>query len=205
LEGEKARKILQDLNNSGFAEAVTISPRGKILTVAPSQYSASEGVDISSQTGWASFLKGKNPLFTPRFRMVEGFDAVTLYYPVISSEDNFAGAVSASIKPEEFLEAIIAPKLNGTPFNAWAMQKDGLILYDSDSEEEGLMLFSDPLYQPYPSLLDIGIKMVEERSGTGSYYFLNRGHNQNVTKEVYWTTVGLYGNEWRLAITHIAG
>ena len=38
----------------------------------------------------------------------------------------------------------------------------------------------------------------------GSYYFLNREHNQNVTKDVYWTTLGLHGNEWRLAVIYVA-
>jgi len=206
LEGEKAREILQDLNASGFSEAVIISLQGNILTVEPSQYSAAEGSEVGIQTGWASFLKSKNPYLSTMFRLVEGYDAVTLVYPVLTTAGNFTGAVSASIKPEEFLGAIIAPMLDGTPFDAWVIQKDGLILYDSNSDEEGLMLFSDPLYQPYPSLLDVGRKMVAERTGMGSYnYFLNEENNQNATKEVYWTTVGLHGNEWRLAITRVVG
>lgn len=205
LEGEKAREILQSLNDSGFLKAVTISQQGRILTAEPSQYNASERSDIASQKGWTSFLESKDPMLSPMFRLVEGYDAVTLIYPVLSPAGNFTGAVSASMKPGELLGAIIAPMLNGTPFNAWVMQKDGLILYDADPSQEGLMLFQDPLYQPYPSLLDIGRKMVAERSGMGSYYFLNKEHNQNVTKEVYWTTVGLHGNEWRLAIIRVVG
>jgi polar amino acid transport system substrate-binding protein len=205
LEGGKAREILQSLNDSGFSEAVTISQQGKILAAEPSQYNASEGADVGSQKGWTSFLKIKNPVLSQMYQLVEGYDAISFIYPVISPAGEFAGAVSASMKPGELLGAIIAPMLNGTPFNAWVMQKDGLILYDADPSQEGLMLFQDPLYQPYPSLLDIGRKMVAERSGMGSYYFLNKEHNQNVTKEVYWTTVGLHGNEWRLAIIRVVG
>ncbi|MCX6668736.1 MAG: hypothetical protein NTV25_02885, partial [Methanothrix sp.] len=205
LEGENAREILQSLNDSGFLKAVTISQQGRILTAEPSQYNASERSDIGSQKGWASFLKSKNPVLSQMCQLVEGYDAISFIYPVISPAGEFAGAVSASMKPGELLGAIIAPMLNGTPFNAWVMQKDDLILYDADPSQEGLMLFQDPLYQPYPSLLDIGRKMVAERSGMGSYYFLNKEHNQNVTKEVYWTTVGLHGNEWRLAIIRVVG
>jgi hypothetical protein len=203
LEGEKAQGVLQNLNSSGFAEAVTISQRGTILIAEPSQYRASEGADISSQTLWTSFFKTKEPMQTPVFRLVEGYDAVALIYPVLSPAGEFVGALSASMRPSEFLGAIIKPRLNDTPYNAWVMQKDGLILYDVDPSQLGLMLFSDPLYQPYPSLLDIGRKMVAKRSGMGSYYFLNREHNQNVTEDVYWTTVGLHGNEWRLAIIRV--
>ena len=205
LEGESAREILQSLNATGFSEAVTIRSQGKILAAEPSQYSAAEGVDIGNQRCWTLFLKSKNPVLSQMYRLMEGYDAISLIYPVLSPRGEFMGVVSASIKPGEFLKAIIAPMLNGTPFNAWIMQMDGLILYDADPSQVGLMLFSDPLYQPYPSLLDIGRKMVAERSGMGSYYFLNKEHNQNVTKEVYWTTVGLHGNEWRLAIIRVVG
>jgi hypothetical protein len=46
--------------------------------------------------------------------------------------------------------------------------------------------------------------MVAERSGKGSYVFLTKQHDRNVTKEVYWTTVELHGIEWRLAAIRIA-
>ena len=203
LEGEKAREILQNLNDSGFSEAVTISQEGRILAAKPSQYSAAEGADIGSQKGWTPFLESKNPVLTQVFRLVEGYDAVTLVYPVLSPAGNFTGAVSASIKPAEFLRDIIEPRLNATPYSAWVMQKDGLVIYDSDTTDIGSMLFQDPLYQQYPSLLEIGKKMVAERSGAGSYYFLNKEHDQNVTKDLYWTTVGLHGNEWRVAVIRV--
>ncbi len=206
LEGEKAREILQSLNASGFIGAATISPQGKKLAVEPSQFRAAEGT-IVNQTIWSSFIKSKDPFMSQIFRLVEGNDAVTLIYPVISPADNFTGAVSANMPPNEFLEAIIAPKLEGTPFDVYVIQKDGLVLYDSNSDEEGLMLLSDPLYQPYPTLLDVAGKMVTERSGKGSYdYWLEPDYyNQSVTKEVYWTSVGLHGNDWRLAVARVVG
>ncbi|VVB68435.1 Cache domain protein [uncultured archaeon] len=204
LEGEKARKILQSLNASGFIGAATISPQGKKLTVEPSQFRAAEGT-IVNQTIWSSFIKSKDPFMSQIIRLVEGNDAVTLVYPVLSPADNFTGAVCANMPPNEFLEAIIAPKLEGTPFDVWVIQKDGRILYDSNSDEEGLMLLSDPLFKPYPTLLDVGRKMIAERSGMGSYnFFLDEEYTQNETKEVYWTTVGLHGNDWRLAVTRAA-
>jgi hypothetical protein len=78
------------------------------------------------------------------------------------------------------------------------MQKDGLSLYDSDPSQVGKNLFSDPIYQPYPQLLALGKNVVAERFGMGRYVFQNIEHNGNISKEVYWTSVGLHGNEWRL-------
>jgi hypothetical protein len=202
LDGEKTREILRGLADSGFDEATTISPQESIVAAEPAAYQAWQGTNISDP-GWAEFLKSKSPYQTSVFRAVEGYDAVALIHPIFSQAGEFSGALSALIKPGEFLKGIIDPELSGTPFTAWIMQKDGLIVYDADPSQEGLMLFQDPLYQPYPSLLEIGKKMVENRSGKGSYYFLNKEHNQNVTKDVYWTTFGLHGSEFRLALIHV--
>jgi hypothetical protein len=54
------------------------------------------------------------------------------------------------------------------------------------------------MYQSYPQLLALGKNVVAERSGMGTYVFLNNEHDRNVIKEVYWTSVELHGNEWRL-------
>lgn len=202
LNGDGAREILRGLTDTGFHEATTISPDGLIIAAEPSAFKAWEGANISDPQ-WTEFLKSKAPVQTGVFRAVEGYDAFAFIYPVISPEGEFLGALSALIRPGEFVASIIDPKLNGTPYSAWIMQKDGLVVYDPDLSQEGLMLFQDPLYQPYPSLLEIGKRMVANRSGKGSYYFLNREHNQNVTKDVYWTTLGLHGNEWRLAVTRV--
>ena len=193
------REILRGLTDSEFHEATTISPEGLIIAAEPSPFKAWEGANISDLQ-WNEFLKSKAPVQTGVFRAVEGYDAIAFIYPIISPEDEFFGALSALIRPGEFLASIIDPKLNGTPYSAWIMQKDGMIVYDSDPSQIGLILFQDPLYQPYSSLLEIGKKMVANRSGKGSYYFLNKEHNQNV----YWTTLGLHGNEWRLAVIYVA-
>lgn len=202
IDGETAREVLQNLTNPGsdFAEAVTISPHGKILLAEPAVFKSSEGADLSRQEVVQQLLRTRSPVFSQVFRTMEGHDAVALVYPVFSLAGNFTGAVSATLKPGVFLGAIIAPKINGTPYSAWLMQKDGRILYDPDPSEVGRMLFDDPLYKEYPSLLELGRRMAEERSGKGSYHFLREGLQGNVTKELYWTTVGLHGIEWRLAV-----
>ena len=202
VDGEKARDVLKNLtgSSSGFVDAVTISPQGKIMAAEPSQYIAAEGSDISEQDHVQKLMKTKSPVLSDVFHSAEGFDAAALVYPIFSESGNFTGAVSATLKPGVFLGAIIAPKINGTPYSAWLMQRDGRILYDPDPSEIGRMLFEDPLYKDYPSLLELGETMVKERSGKGSYYFLREGLQGNVTKELYWTTVGLHGNEWRLAV-----
>lgn len=70
------------------------------------------------------------------------------------------------------------------------------ILYDPDTEEIGRMLFDDPIYKPYPHLLDLGRRIAEERTGSGSYEFPAMGGlEEPVRKEANWSTVGLHGTE----------
>jgi len=202
IDSEKARDVLLNLTGTGsdFMEAVTISPQGRMVLAEPAVFKSSEGADLNRQDVVQQIERTRSPVFSEVFGTVEGNDAVAMIYPVFSLAGNFTGAVSATFKPGAFLGGIIAQKINGTPYSVWLMQRDGRILYDPDPSEIGRMLFEDPLYKDYPSLLELGRTMAKERAGMGSYYFLREGLQGNATKVTYWTTVGLHGNEWRLAV-----
>ena len=85
------------------------------------------------------------------------------------------------------------------------MDLDGLLHYDEDASQIGKNLFEDPLYKPFPNLLDLGHRIVAERSGHGyySYFQVTEDNKTAVNKECYWTTAGLYGRESRLVVTKI--
>ncbi len=203
IEGESARSILRNLTGSSpyFTEATTGSLEGKIVTAEPAVFRNSEGTDISKNNATIRLMQTRSPIFSPIFRLVEGYDASIISYPVFSASGQFIGAIGAIIKPVELLGSIIAPRLLETNYSVTVIQTDGLSLYDSDPSQVGKNLFDDPMYQSYPQLLALGKNVVAERSGMGSYIFLNKEHDRNVTKEVYWTSVGLHGNEWRLVAT----
>lgn len=200
IKGEKAREILQNLTNSGssFLEATTGSIEGKIEIAEPAAYRNFEGADISKSESTIRLMLTKSPDFSEVLRLVEGYNASIISYPVFSASGQLIGAVGAIMRPDEAIGSIAVPLLNGTNYSVTVIQKDGLNLYDTDSSQIGKNLFEDPIYKPYPQLLALGRDVVAERSGMGSYVFLNKEHNENVTKEICWTTVGLHDNEWRL-------
>lgn len=212
LEGDAAHGVLHKLleSDSNLAEAVTFSKEGKIIAAECKGCEGGEGADISRQEHIAHLLKTKTPTFSKQFLLVEGYNGTSLAYPVFSPQGEFLGGISAIIEPDKLLNAVVAPQLhfgidnrsNITDYSFWLMHLDGLIAYDRDASQIGKYLFEDPLYKSYPSLLDLGKKMITARSGHGYYSFqVTEGNKKVVTKESYWTTAGLHGREWRLVVT----
>jgi len=214
LEGIAARNVLRKLldSDSNVIEAATFGKDGRIITAECKGCESGEGANISSQEHIAYVLKNKKPMFSKEFKLVEGFNGTALAYPVISPKGELLGGISAIIKADMLLNALVAPQLhfnistrsNITDYSFWMLTLDGIVAYDRDESQIGKYLFTDPLYQPFPSLLDLGRRIVDERSGHGYYSFQVTEANRNVvTKESYWTTAGLHGREWRLVATKI--
>ena len=214
LEGTAARKVLQKLleTNSNLAQAAIFSKEGKIIIAEGKESKSAEGADISSQEHIAHVLKTKTPTFSKQFLLVEGYNGTSLDYPVFSPQGEFIGGISAIIEPDKLMNTLVAPQLhfntstrsNITDYSFWSMHRDGLIAYDRDESQIGKYLFEDPLYKPYPSLLELGKRIISERAGHGDYSFQVTEENERVvTKDTYWTTAGLHGNEWRLVVTKI--
>jgi polar amino acid transport system substrate-binding protein len=214
LEETEAREVLRKLldTNSNLVEAVTFSKDGKIIVAECKGCKGGEGANISSQEHIAYVLKNRRPAFSKEFLLVEGYNGTALAYPVFSPRGEFLGGISTIIQPDKLLNDLVAPQLhfnsstrgNISDYSFWAMDLDGLIAYDRDASQIGKYLFTDPLYRSFPSLLDLGHRIAAERSGHGYYSFqVAEGNKKVVTKESYWTTVGLYGRDLRLVVTKI--
>ncbi len=202
--GEK-RKLLTGLcrSHSYAVDCSFVDRSGRMELVEPREYAKFEGSDISGQEQVVRLQKTKQPVLSSSFRAVEGFEAVDLEHPVLSAKGELEGSVSILYRPDDFLTSVMTPVLRGMPVEAWAMQKDGRILFEEDKEEVGRMLFDDPLYKPFPQLLVLGSLISRERTGAGSYDFLQRGMQKQVKKDAHWTTVGLHGTEWRVVVMHV--
>jgi hypothetical protein len=201
LEGTAARGVLRKLleTNSNLVEAVTFSKDGTIIVAECKGCKGGEGADISSQEHIAHVLKAKPPTFSKQFLLVEGYNGTALAYPIFSPQGEFLGGISTIIEPDKLLNAVVPPQLhfdisnrsNITDYSFWLMHLDGLVAYDRDASQIGKYLFEDPLYEPYPSLLALGEKMITARSGHGYYSFqVMEGNKRVVTKESYWKRLG---------------
>jgi len=60
---------------------------------------------------------------------------------------------------------------------------------------------SSPVYQNYPELLEISERMSVERTGYGTYKFLDQSHGEAIKKGCYWTTIPNQGTQMRIVLT----
>jgi len=203
ITGDNGKKALDQLclRHPSAIDCAAIDPAGRMITIRPEHYKRFEQTNVSMQDQVARLRTTGKPVMSQVFTAAEGMKAVAIQHPVVGADNRFIGSVSMLLKPESFLASVIGPAMRNLPGKAWVMQLDGLILYDQDAGEIGRFLFTDPLYVPYPSLIETGRQMARSPEGRGRYEFLARVHEKVVSKIVNWTTAGLYGIEWRIAIT----
>ncbi len=202
LTGDAALDILKKIyeDNPYIIDCETVSSQGIMLAVEPADHRASEGADISKQAHMVKLFSTRQPVLSGSLRSVEGPQAVVIHHPVFSASREFRGSVAALFAPEYMLSGIICPVSSNLPVTVFLMQTDGLIIYDADPDQIGLNLFTDPMYKPFPKLVDLGRKMASSDDGADSYEFYMKHAELPVTKIVYWQTVILHGTPWRIAV-----
>jgi len=193
------RKLLQKNCIAGRPYAVNstfIDSKGMMKFIEPEQYRKYEGSDISGQEAVIKMRKTHKPRMGNVFVSVEGIKSFDIECPVFSKEKRFLGSVSMLVKHDEMIRAVAATVEKELNVKCWVMQKDGLILYETDPTQTGLNLFTDPLYKDYPELIVLGKRMVKEKDGKGVYTFLVHGTKNVVKKQAAWKTVHFFNNDW---------
>ena len=207
LQGPEARIVLNAVcqENTYVIDCSAVDLDCVMVTVEPDAYRGSEGSNISDQKHIIEIHQTHQPVLSQTFPAVEGFDAVVLEWPISSASGDMIGSVNALFRPDLLLTSTVElwQEDQDQQVTAWAMQTDGLILYDPDPEEVGRNLFQDPLYKPYVQLLSLGERIASEQSGSGVYEFLGPGLTDPVVKSASWATVGLHGTEWRLVVVRV--
>jgi len=200
LDGEEARRILSGLaaRYPWVADACTVDKNGKIVAVEPAAYHEFAGSDISGQEQVGRLWETGRPVLSSAFTAVEGFPAVDLERPVCNRQNELIGSVSLLIKPEQFFASFAVPELQGQRPEMMVTQKDGYVVYDSDSSQIGRNVFTDPFYQDYTGLPALTRRTAADRAGVGTYAPPDQPPQKQVVKRSVWTTVGLHGTEWRL-------
>lgn len=189
----EVRKLLQSCNTGRpyVIDSAFIDSKGIMKFIEPEQYRKHEGSDISKQEAVIKMLKTQKPGMGNVFVSVEGIKSIDIQHPVFSEGKQFLGAVSMLVNQDEMIRTVAATVEKELSVRCWVMQKDGMLLYETDPAQTGLNLFTDPLYKDYPELIALGKRMVEEKKGMGFYTF-----PVHVTKQAVWKTAHFFNNDW---------
>jgi serine/threonine-protein kinase len=205
LVGDQANAILAELvsNSSFIINAATANLDNTLVAVAPANWSYIIGRNVGEQTYLNLNPAGEiTPLMTPVVAVQSDLMANIISVPIFDSQQQFIGTVTVIFNPHILIGACASDALQGKPYELIGMQLDGLMIYDSDPEQQWRNMFTDPAYANFTELLALGHRVVAAPSGYGTYNFNLIGSTEVAHKECYWTTVAVFGQQWRLALNH---
>jgi hypothetical protein len=203
LTGAAADQVLIDLytqNSNIIVNAATSDKNDILVAVQPSNYSSIIGEDIANQEQNIEMHKTMRPALSNLIGLVEGFPGIVMVAPIFNTNGQFIGALSIVFLPYELIHPIVVDSSQGI-YTIYALQSNGTLIYDAGAEQ-GKNIFTDADYQGYDSLQTFIHQVVDSQSGYGTYSYyddLAQGRPL-VSKDAYWTTIGIYNTDWRLVI-----
>jgi len=203
LDGPDAKKVLSRLvlADPSVIDCITIDPAGTVREVEPSSFESIKGVNLKAQEHINNTINTRLYSGFHLIKAVEGVYAIDSEMPVFDRNGTFIGTVSFMFNSSQFFENVLSPFQPGGNSKIWVSKADdATILYDTDPSQI-LLNRSSPMYQNYPELLVLSDRMSIERTGYGTYEFLDQSHGETIKKGCYWTTVPNQGTQMRLVLT----
>ncbi len=205
LTGTQAEAILNKLakNSSFIINAATENLQNTIITVAPANWTNIIGKNVGEQTYLNPNPTSEiTPMMTPVVAVQSDIMANIIAAPIFDVNKQLIGTVSIIFNPQTLIATSASTPLEGKPYELIGMQLDGLMIYDSDPDQQWRNMFTDPAYQSFTELLALGHHVADAPSGYGTYNFNLIGSNEVAHKECYWSTIWAFGQQWRLALNH---
>ena len=202
LSGREVDGVLTGLaaGHPAILSAITVDPNGTVLAAAPESARAVLGQTIANQDAIARALSTREPVMGKYFTLRQGRAGVAIVRPVNSPGGEFVGAVSLAFSPQ----ALIASRANASkaqaPVSFIVAQPDGVLLYHANATLSGTSTFDEPVFQPFPEVLDLARRYGVERTGYAMFSFYREGSTEVVRKETFWETVSLHDTEWRVLV-----
>jgi hypothetical protein len=204
LTGPEAEKILNSLyteNSDIIVNAATADKNDILIAVQHSNYSNIIGQDIANQEQNIEMHQTMRPSLSNLISLVEGFLGVVMVSPVFDTNEQFIGSLSIVFQPYQLIYPIVGNLTKGI-YTIYALQRNSTLIYDVTKEEQGKNIFTDEAYTGYTGLQTFIHQVVDTQSGYGTYSYYDdlAPSRPLVSKEAYWTTIGIYNTDWRLVI-----
>lgn len=205
LDDPSVDEVLLTLRSSSpyAINCITIDPSGRIKSVFPPVYKDIKGKSILDQEHIRRLFAFKKPVSSGVIMTVEGVYAVDFAMPVTTPDGKGKGAVTLLLDDQAFWSDLVAGTDPEGKYEVTVLQPDGRIVYDADPVQIGKNSFTDPFFQPYPSLLTLIRNIASQPEGNGTYFFTDV-NGTVVKKEAVWKTVSIYGTEWRTIFIRVS-
>ncbi len=189
-------------SNPYVVSCAIIDPNGTIVYAEPAEFRPSEGKSIRDQENYFIMQKNRAPMLSNSFLAVEGFDAVSLMYPIIDAHGSFHGSVSILMRPDVMVEELLTPIIAETFFEPWIMEPDGRIIFDKSYDGTGRMLYLDYLYEEMKTFRQLGDNIARNKTGQGDYIHLVPESKESIVKLAIWDTIELHNTQWRIIVSY---
>ena len=204
LTGSEAEQILNNLyteNSNIIISSATSDKNDVILTIQPNQYSNIIGRDLKRQVQNIEMHKTMRTTLSNLTSLIEGPTGVAMVSPVFDTNKQLIGSLRITFQPYQLIHPIVKDSAKGI-YTIYALQKNSTLIYDANNEEQGKNIFTDQAYAGYTELLTFIHHVVDTQSGYGTYSYFDDlvASRPLVSKEAYWTTIGIYNTDWRLVI-----
>ena len=206
LVGTDAEEILNGLyteNSDLIVYAATADKNDILLAVQPSEFSNIIGQDMENQEQNIEMHETMRPSLSNFTSMVEDVLGVVMVSPVFDTNQQLIGSLSIAFQTYQLIHPIVKDSAKGI-YTIYAIQGNSTLIYDANSEEQGKNIFTDEEYQGYTELQTFIHQVINTQSGYGTYSYFDDlvASRPLVSKEAYWTSIGIYNADWRLVIAH---
>lgn len=203
IYGPAARAVLSNLTmvDTAVIDCITIDANGTVREVEPMSFESVKGANLKWQKHVNDTINTRLYSGFHFIKAVEGLYAIDSEMPVFDKNGTFMGMVSLMFNNSQFFGRVLAPFQPSGNSKMWVSKADdGTILYETDPTQV-LLNKSSSMYLNYTELLKLFDRMGVERTGYGTYEFLDESHGETIKKGCYWTTIPNRGTEMRLVLT----
>jgi hypothetical protein len=203
IEGPAARSVLSNLTaaDAAVVDCITMDTNGTVHEAEPAGFESVKGMNFKGQEQVNYTINTRLWSGFTFIKAVEGMYAIDSEMPVFDKAGTFMGTVSFMFNESQFFGRVLAPFQRGESSKIWVIKTDDpTVLYETDPSQI-LLNKSSQAYQSYPAVLALIDRLSAERTGYGTYEFLDQSHTKTVKRGCYWTTIPTKGTEMRLILT----
>lgn len=179
------RELMRDFFSSHSKEISSITrvdEQGYITYTYP--FESSTGTNISSQSHVRQLVNTKGIVISDVFTSVQGFRAVAFHMPIFEG-GSFRGSIAILIPFDALAQKYLGSIRVLDSGYAWAISRDGIILYSPHQDQVGKSVFE--VFPGSPAVTALAVTATDGSPGSGTYT-IGENANRNLSSRKFQTT-----------------